>query len=336
MFGKNANKGGRMKKLLWPIVILFLAPFQAAGQDMARAVYAENAFQAWVQAAGISKAAIAIGYEGALIHTAGIGQEADDPSDVASLSKAITAMCLADVLAENGLSFSARIGDILEGELPEESANLTIAQFVSHGSGLDEDETQDQMRRWVGESANRHQDAAERAFARGPNMAQVGQYNYNNENYAVLGWLISALTGEPYIQTCKTRIFGEGTMGASDRWGAFAAWGGWQISAEDYLHFVHRYFGAGSDMAHYPESYPNVYLGRSKYYGMGSFWRQSRGGGFNFWHAGRLCFRGAGNSAGAYFASYAGKWSVSVNYGACITRDRQNELDALLWRALNE
>ena len=157
-----------MNNIAWPIIIFFLLPFHASSQDMARVQRAESAFQAWVQAAGIGKAAIAVGYEGAFVHAVGIGQNAGEPADVASLSKAITAMCLADVLSENGLTYEMRIGDALEGLTHEQSANLTIAQFVSQGSGLDEDETQDHMWRWVGEGSDRHQDAAMRALSRGP------------------------------------------------------------------------------------------------------------------------------------------------------------------------
>lgn len=318
------------------LLVLLSLPFQAVSQDLARAERAESAFLAWAQAVGIEKAAIAVGFEGALVSAAGIGQRADEPADVASLSKAITAMCLADVLAEKGLTFEARLGDVIDGVVNAQAADLTIGSLVAQSSGLDKDETQNHMWRWVNEENDRHQEAAILALTRGPNMAEIGQFNYNNENYAVLGWLISALTGEAYIETCKARIFGEGSMGASDRWGAFTAWGGWKISAEDYLSFVHRYFGSGSDMAQNPEGLPNVYLGRQKYYGMGSFWRPSRGGGHNFWHFGRLCFEGANNSAGAYFASYGGKWSVSVNFSGCVTSEQQAALDSALWRALNE
>ncbi|MBL1437897.1 MAG: beta-lactamase family protein [Rhodobacteraceae bacterium] len=325
-----------MKKFIWFAIVLLAVPFQTASQDVTRVERADAAFRDWAQAAGVKHAAIAVGYEGAVVYTAGIGQRADEPADIASLSKAITAMCLADVLAENGLTFKTRLSDVFDNVANAQSADLTLGQLVSQASGLDEDETQDHMWRWVNEAKDRHQDAAELALARGPNMAQLGQFNYNNENYAVLGWLISALTGAPYIEACKARIFGEGSIGASDRWGAFAAWGGWKVSAEDYLSFVHRYFGSGSAMAQNPEGLPNVYLGQSRYYGMGSFWRQSHGGGYNFWHFGLLCFSGDGNSAGAYFASYGGKWSVSVNFSGCITGDQQRALDTLLWRAFNE
>jgi len=318
------------------LLVLLSLPFQAVGQDMARAERAESAFLAWARAAGMEKAAIAVGDEGALVHAAGMGRRADEPADVASLSKAITAMCLADVLREKSLTFETRLGDVIDGVDNAQAADLTIGSLVAQSSGLDEDETQDHMWRWVNEENDRHQDAGLTALTRGPNMAQVGQYYYNNENFAVQGWLISALTGETYIETCKARIFGEGTMGASERWGAFAAWGGWKISAEDYLSFVHRYFGSGSAAAQNPEGLPNVYLGRQKYYGMGSFWRQARGGGYNFWHSGRLCFRSTNNSAGAYFASYGGKWSVSVNYSGCATNEQQRALDSALWQALNE
>lgn len=325
-----------MKRFIGVVIVMLALPIHAVSQDLARAERAEDAFRDWAQAAGVTRAAIAVGYEGALVSSAGIGERADEPADIASLSKAITAVCLAHVLAENGITFDARLGDVIAGVVNAQSADLTVGQLVSQASGLDKDETQDHMRRWVDEVNDRHQDASELALTRGPNMAQLGQFNYNNENYAVLGWLIGTLTGAPYIEACKARIFGEGSMGASDRWGAFAAWGGWKISAEDYLSFVHRYFGAGSAISQNPASLPNVYLGRSKYYGMGSFWRQSRGGGYNFWHSGRLCFRGSNNSAGAYFASYGGKWSVSVNFSGCITGDQQNALDTALWRALNE
>ena len=324
-----------MLKLFSLVLLLLSSAFQATSQDMNRARQIESAWRSWAQTVGIVETSIAIGYDGAFVRASGIGREPNEPAEIASLSKAITAMCMADVLKEQGLSFATRLGDILQDLVAGQNADITIAELVSQSSGLDIDQTQEHMQHWRNETGDRHRDAAEIALARGARASKVGDFFYNNENYAVLGWLISELTEQPYIEACSERVFNEGGLELSPRWGAFAAWGGLQISAEDYLSFVHRSFGSKSDVARAPVIFPNVEIGRGKHYGMGSFWRASRAGGFNFWHFGRLCFRNAGN-AGAYFASYGGQWAVVVNYEGCITSDQQSELDTVLWHAAND
>jgi len=322
----------RLSYLISSIFLVLASPLFA--QDIARAERIQTAWQNWVDANNISESSIAIGYDGALFHSAGAGRMAEEPADIASLSKAITAVCALQLLDQNLI-----LGDVLDpAMLANNSLNsgIKISSLINQSSGLNYDATQDYMIGWLAETGNKHMLAAEMAFSRGP--VNVGEYFYNNENYAILGLVISQISNDDYFETCRELIFdGYNTspIGLSERWGDFAAWGGWKVSAVDYLDFIHRYFGPNSEIGQEPRAFASIALNRGSFYGLGTLFRQNRSGGFNFWHFGRWCKEGAGNT-GAYFASYGGRWSVSVNYNACLTSDQSSELDLVLWQAANE
>lgn len=313
--------------------ILAVAGWPAMAQNVARVDRIETAWRDWAIENDIQRTAIAIGRGAEMVRSAGIGRTASQPVEIASLSKTISAMCLAVVLYEQNIGFDAKIAPYLPRTYGASSAALTFGDLVSQTSGLDEDETQIYMWRWLNQRRDQNRNAANIALSRGPNPATAGEFFYNNENFAIIGWLISELTNQPYFTACKNRIFGPGSMGASRSWGAFGAWGGWRISAEDYLDFLLRYFGPASSFAPSPTFYPSANLGEGKHYGMGAYWRANPAGGFNFWHLGRLCFRGQ-NRAGAYFVNYGTAWTVTVNYNACLSDEAAAALDAALRRAV--
>lgn len=318
----------------WVLIIsLALSWPPAWAQELPRAARIEAAWREWVAEHNIQRSAIAIGNGAKMVRSAGIGRSPAQPVEIASLSKTISAMCLAVVLYERNIGFDASIGDYLPRAYGQASAAITFGDLVSQTTGLGEDETQIYMWRWLNLRRDQNRTAADIALSRGPDPAMSGRFFYNNENFAIIGWLISELTGQPYFDACKSRIFGSGSMGPSRSWAAFGAWGGWRISAEDYLDFLLRYFGPASSFAPSPTFYPSADLGGGKHYGMGAYWRPDPAGGFNFWHLGRLCFRG-NNRAGAYFVNYGSEWTIAVNYNACLSDQAAAALDAGLRRAV--
>ena len=101
-----------MFRQMYVVIILISVGFQAVSQDMNRARQIEAAWRGWAQSADVDETSIAIGFGGAFVRSSGLGRAASDPADIASLSKAITAMCLATVLEEQGLSYETRLGDV--------------------------------------------------------------------------------------------------------------------------------------------------------------------------------------------------------------------------------
>lgn len=330
---------------IFGLLLLLATPVFA--QDLARAERIETMWRAWALDNGFEASAIAIGYQGELVHSAGIGREAGDPVPVASLSKAITAACVKDVMAEARLPLDTPIGEIFGGDLAglgissADNASLLVSAFITHSAGLGIDVTQMFMADWRDDDADHHRETAGLVLGRKTDDAREGVFAYNNTNYSVLGALVAELTGETYFEACHARVFPNDDVGAyrlSDRWGAFAAFGGWEISAEDYLQFVHQNFGDESDIGRDPLQYAAFQRMEGgqfsgQYYGMGSDVLEYPDGSYDFWHFGLLCFFD-GVTAGAYFGSFGGDWSVVVNYVGCPDFSVQTDLHELMLLAI--
>ena len=167
--------------------------------------------------------------------------------------------------------------------------------------------------------------------ARAGQTGQRGAYQYNNENYALLGLVIEAVTSEPYFDACRTRLDLPDTIVPSPRTGQFQPWGGLAADPASYLAFLHRHFGPGSAVGDDPFAFPHVDIGDGAYYGLGMVFRRFQGG-YNFWHFGAQCFPGRLN-AGSYVVLWAGQMSAAAVYDACVEWNAMVGLDNALSKA---
>jgi CubicO group peptidase (beta-lactamase class C family) len=296
-----------------------------------------DAWAEWLESNDVEKSTIAITYGGQDVTRKGMNIDANAPLPVASLSKAITAVCAQELIDQGKLSPDMTLGGIFAddvsmlGKIHKENQGITVLELISHSSGLRRDSTQASMMKWVGDPKVRHLDVARSALQ--AKRRKVGQYRYNNENYAILGAVIAHVSGETYGDYCQHKVLspaGVKSARLSNTWGGFAAWGGWDISAADYARFVAFHFGPNSKIAQKPTDFMHIDLGQGVYYGLGTYFRQGpkyR----NFWHAGRLCFKGA--NGGSYFAHWRGGWGVVVLYDACVDDPAIGVLDGVLSRA---
>lgn len=284
----------RLSRLASVVLLVICLPGPAVAQDISDRIVA--AFADWSAGHGIARSRIAVAYRGDLRGVGTVGDLAG-PVDLASLSKAITAACMADlVMAE-------RIGwdDPVHNHLPDVAAPLadvTVAQLVTHTGGLGPDSTQGAMETWRGPGAPVYGDVVAGIAAR---PLRSREMVYNNENYAVLGELIRAVSGRGYADTCAATTLGPAgvtTARPSPVYGRFAAWGGWRMTLADYTRLIWVRFG-GAD----PTRFPDVDLGGGAHYGPGTVWR-AFGDGFNFWHFGALCFED-----GTGFLTFSVLWS---------------------------
>lgn len=293
---------------------------QVRAQDRAARIVA--AFEAWMNDAGVTVGTIAISRKGQIIATYGRGTDPDTPMEMASLSKAITGVCLRRLVADGVLSFDDRLGAHLP-DAPPLLQDLTLAELVTHTSGLDHDSTQGAMTGWLGDPAPRHGDVAATLFDRN-RISGRGSYRYNNENYALLGEVIARRTGRPYRQVCGPEVPG-GAVSAQA--GAFDAWGGWKMTVAEYAAFHARAFPAGAD----PSFEPSADLGGGAFYGLGTLWREFQGA-HNYWHFGALCFETSGS--GAYAVSWKGEWGVVAAWQNCVEFPVARGLDGFLVAAV--
>ena len=287
----------------------------------------QGAFDAWVSEQG------AAGVLGAATRDDGAWQmpEEQPPGELASVSKSVTAICALALVDEGLLDWSDTVADRL-GQGPQ----VTVAQLVTHSSGLVRDGTQAAMPLWrdrpTAAAGHNAQAVLDIVAARGTPQGTPGEYAYNNENYALLALMIEAASGQDYRVACWPRLGLDDGIDVSPRTAAFGPWGGIVADPESYLTFLHRHFGPGSQVWADPFALQHVEIGGGAYYGLGMVFRRF-GDSYNFWHFGAQCFPGRLN-AGSFAVMWEGKVSALALYEACVDWDTMFALDAALSRAV--
>ena len=308
--------------LSWELTALPLAA-QSVGDRL------QGAFETWVTAQGTT------GVFGAAVRRDGAWQmpAGQPPGELASVSKSVTAICALALVDEGLLDWSDTVADRL-GQGPQ----FTVAQLVTHSSGLVRDSTQAAMPLWLDRptaaAGHNAQAVLDIVAGRGAPQGTTSRYAYNNENYALLALMIEAASGQAYRDACWPRLGLDDGIAISPRAAAFGPWGGIMADPEAYLSFLHRHFGPGSRVWADPFALPHVEIGGGAYYGLGMVFRRF-GDSYNFWHFGAQCFPDRLN-AGSYAVMWEGKVSALALYDACLDWDTMFALDAALSRAVYE
>lgn len=314
-----------MQALIRIVLIAVWLPVMAAAQDPDRVGAMRSAYAEWLvrhETTGTG----AFAYEGTV--TTAIGN-ASAPIDLASVSKAITAVCAAALSDTGKLDFSASVREVL-GRGPD----VSIGSLVTHTSGIVMDITQPLMGLWLNTDGHRADIVLN--LMKDP-VGPKGAYFYNNVNYALLSLVIEASAGAEYEDTCRRTVLepAGATGQASPISGGFLSWGGWAVSPIDYARFHGHWFGSATNTGHNPMAYPHVELDDAGlFYGLGTAFRANHTGDgtFNFWHFGSLCFPSLYN-VGAYAVTWGGAWTAVVGYEGCMDQETRRELDHLLGRA---
>ncbi|MFK7751696.1 MAG: serine hydrolase domain-containing protein [Sedimentitalea sp.] len=323
-------------RFLWAVFLCVWAAC-APAQDAATITRLEAAFADWLEVNQSGNGTLAITYRGRLVHSAGIGISADTPVEVASLSKAITAVCMADLVNDGLLNWTDTIGQHLGDVFPRMNSrvrDVTLADVLTHASGIGPDSTQRVIPRWLNQGEPRHWDIARQAVRRRQRKDNIGKFVYNNENYAILGQVITEVTGTLYRDACRARVIPTSlypTAAVSPRFGAYDSLGGWMMSAQDYAKFHARHFGPGSTVATLPRAFPHVALEGNAFYGPGMVWRAFRSS-HNFWHFGSLCYVSLGR--GAFVVNWVGEWGVVATWDSCQRPEVMTRLEQGLSRAV--
>ncbi len=311
------------------------APIMAVAQDPVRLGNFQTAYQGWLDRHGISGSAVFV-YRGTFQGNVGPAT----PREMASVGKSITALCAAALADAGRLGFDENVRQVL-GDGPD----VTVANLVTHTSGLVDDITQPLMPEWLDTDGHRARDVLD--FVQEP-TGEVGDFVYNNVNYALLGLVIEAKTEQPVEDTCRDAVLiPAGAHGrASARSGAFLSWGGWSMTPQDFAKVHGYWFGAGKQSSVPakeqtrpntgidPLAYPHVALGNGFFYGLGTFFRANHTGDgtFNFWHFGALCFPERLN-VGSYAVTWGGDWTVVATYDACVDDATMLGLDQVMGQA---
>ena len=308
--------------LLSAVLALLWATSAMAQEAQLKAATMRYVFEQWVHDNNAKHSSFITLYRGEVI---GTPHNPDHLFELASLSKAITAVCAAQLIEEGVWAAETTSAEVL-GTGPK---NITVAQLMTHSSGIRLDRTQGVWWFLRDTNAPLTAEVATAALAREPEAR--GEYFYNNENYAILGKMISAALDTPYAEACAARALtpaGVTTEQTSAVVGGMLPWGGWSMSAHDYAQFHHYWFGP---QGAYGKGFPptlRVDLRGGAAYGLGMFER-NLGTGYNFWHFGSWCMPLRLNT-GAFAAIWGGEWSVVATYDVCLESDEMRTLDAAL------
>ena len=134
--------------------------------------------------------------------------------NIASIGKAFTRLAVEQLAAEGKLALSDPIGRYVAG-LPEATSRVTLAQLIDHRGG-------------TGDIFGPRYDAADRMalrelrdwlplFASDPLDFEPGaRQQYSNAGYVLLGLAIEKVTGRPYHDHVRERIFAPAGMADTD------------------------------------------------------------------------------------------------------------------------
>ena len=305
-------------------------------------------FKSWLKKNGASQGSIAVSYDGQHIMSDGVKREATAPMPVASLSKTITGICISQYLEEVDLSLNSTIGDILGDRLKDEKikkyeqkSQLTVKHLLNQTSGIKKDITQKKGLLRTGNFDEPNIEPISIRWLKQKQKSKAGEkFYYNNGNFAVLGMMIEAISGMDYEQACLEKTLKP--IGITDaklnpKWKIMSSWGGWMISAEDYLKFVNAHFSPRKVTGKRPQKFGMGFVSDEIRYGAGFYWKNTRKGN-NYWHSGRWSWDKNGEKTrfGSYFAYYATKWAVTVNYNIVPSEKNALKLDKGLWQAIHE
>lgn len=318
----------------------------------------DQVWRGWMAQYGRKTGGLAVVHGGRAVREAAMGQEAvGEPVPVASLSKAVTAVCVAGLIERGRLSFDtplsqalartmARVGQPVDPRL----LAVTISQLLVHRAGIAK---QDVANAPLADYLRTHT-ARRTAFDvqlgwifRHRLAAEPGtRYVYSNAGYLILGAVIEEASGRDYESYCReTVLLPLGARGAelNPAWRIMSSYGGWRMSTADYGRFYQAFApgnpAIGPQARAWMMSPEGKRVGGGVHYGLGTFVRPTPTGGGNFWHWGAWTYdlRGAydGNLSASYSAFAVRQGAIDTNMVVHVTPrlgkgGGQNELDRTL------
>jgi len=286
-----------MRYLLILIATLLTAHMSQAQSNAVRQTSQAlvEGWTAWMEKQDITEGAIAISHMGRVIAEDGINRTAADPAPIASLSKAITGVCVLKALEEAGQPHTVRLSEAMPGFFSKYRAkdrrlfSVTVGQLISHDSGIQSNFEKRYTTFRTFEEPQKELQMRMIALERLGSNPGRSNHHYSNANYLALGLVIEELTGEAYETYCTRTVLAP--LGITDAhlskdWAVMSSYGGWHISAKDYLIFLNAYFTDGMILNKTPTGFePKVHIGKNRYYGPGVLFRKTDKGTL-IWHAG--------------------------------------------------
>nr|WP_055508780.1 serine hydrolase domain-containing protein [Nonomuraea pusilla] len=314
-------------------------PAAAGAADVQDRVNA--ALRKWMTANGVTSAGLAVMRDNELAGSYGYNQiSAETPRNVASLSKAITAVCVMSLIDEGRLRFDTPLRSLPRSFQYAVGrwrtriiGGITIEQLLRHTSRITYDPTQDGLK-GVPNAASSDRTLVRTALSKP--LGPSGEH-YNNINYAMLGLAIQSITGEPYETYCGRKALApRGAAGARIGPGtrAMGAFGGWEISAVEYATFARAFDPRARLLSPAAHAFIRAKASTQRATPALGVYVVRTNGGYNLFHHGD--WRSSYTSPkefSAFFAMWDNGISVVVTYDRNVTDAARGALDNALREA---
>jgi CubicO group peptidase (beta-lactamase class C family) len=211
------------------------------------------AFNQWAKNREPKTAILVIRRGGKTVFAKGYGADPAAPTLIASLSKAITGVCMATLIRDGKLGFTTPLRDAMPQFFKQFGApvdsrlyQVTVEELLVHRAGLRGNADDDSI---YGVFAKRASTGHGWVAAATPVLSEYllkdrlarhpgGRYSYSNTGYEILTAIIEEQTGRPYEEYCREAVFGK--LGIAmpmlhPDWRMLAGAGGWFIPGPDYL-----------------------------------------------------------------------------------------------------
>jgi CubicO group peptidase (beta-lactamase class C family) len=246
------------------------------------------------------------------------GGNPDDPVHIASLSKAITAVCIATLVRDGVLSFDAPVAAALAKFRKSSGfrsdprfARATVAQLLTHRAGFGT-KAQDPgsgpaLTKYLQKNTARQRPndnflgwALSQRLAHDPGK----QFVYSNTGYFALGAIIEEATGKGYAPYCREAVLTPLRLQADlePGWRVMWSFGGWRMRPRDYLAFLdvfgetNQWLGTAARTWMLDPSGKTVSANGDMWYGLGTYVRKAERG-VNVRHFGSWAYASTGLNA---------------------------------------
>ena len=298
----------------------------------------EQVFVRWMKEHNVKRGSVAVAYGDRLVLAKGYGGlTAESRVLIASLSKAITGVCVTTLIQDGKLRLDTPIGEVLDRakkRLPTaRDARLptaTIEQLLTHRAGFGraagDPATGATLREILAQRPVSH--VTMHDLVPGVLRAKLEHdpgttYAYTNGPHLLLGVAIEAITGERYEDYCGATVLrpqGIQRPTLHDRWGVLGSFGGWSLSGAEYLAFL-RGFGPSATVLS-RETRAWMVAPGGKEIGTGTQFyslllvRPVNNGGHNFSHSGSWGYRLSPTSASGAINDSIGTRAMRTASGA--------------------
>ena len=290
-----------------------------------------QALKSWAKEQQITRGFVVVRHGGKIVYRASLGgADPDAPVHLASLSKAITAACIATLIRDNKLAFDTPVATALAKFIATHErlrdprlGEVTVAQLLTHRAGFANGDDDDpasgrNLDRYLLTHTSRAPPRSSllAATLRAKLVREPGAaYAYGNAAYFLLGAIIEETSGKPYLAYCGDAVLKPlGVSGDFEpAWRVSSAMGGWRLRAEDYLKFFDLFAADDARLGTTAKAWmldpadKSVPFDATAWYGLGTLLRKADSG-VDVWHWGSWDYwpdKGERGTVRTSFVNYA-------------------------------